>query len=57
MLFNICISDMQGELKCTLTEFAGDTSLSGEMDISKGRASLQEVLGGLEDKGHISINH
>lgn len=57
MLFNISICDMEGEIKCTLTEFAEDTKLSGEMDISEGRASLQEVLGGLEDKGHVSINH
>lgn len=50
MLFNISICDMEGEIKCTLTEFAEDIKLSGEMDISEGTAGLQEVLGGLEDK-------
>lgn len=49
-MFNISISDMEGEIKCTLTEFAEEPKLSGEMDISEGRASLQEVLQGWKTK-------
>lgn len=57
MLFIISISDMEGGIKCTLKEFADDTKLSGEVDIAAGRATLQGDLGGLDDKGHVSINH
>ncbi|KAJ7422191.1 hypothetical protein BTVI_15267 [Pitangus sulphuratus] len=51
VLFNIFISDMEDGIKCTLTEFASDAKLSGEVDSSEGRATLQEDLDGLEDKG------
>lgn len=51
MLFSISKSDMEGETKCTLTEFADGTKLSGEVDISEGRP------GWLEDKRHLNINY
>lgn len=54
-MFNLSISDTEGEIKCTLTEFAEDPKLSGEVDISEGTASLQEVLVGLEDNKRASI--
>lgn len=41
---NAFISDLEDEIKCTLTKFANDTEVSGEVDILKGRASLQKDL-------------
>jgi len=44
MLFNIFRSDLDDGIKCTLMKFANDIKLSGEVDTSKGRATLQEDL-------------
>lgn len=46
---NVFISDLKDWIKCTLTKFANDTKLSGEVDTLEGRASLQKDLDRLEE--------
>ena len=49
MLFSVFVSDVGDGIKCTLMKFADDTKLSGEVDTSEGRATLQAHLAGLEE--------
>ncbi|GAB0182576.1 mitochondrial enolase superfamily member 1 [Grus japonensis] len=48
-LFNVFISDLDDGIKCTLMKFVDNSKLSGEVDTSEGRATLQEDLGRLEE--------
>jgi len=48
-LFNIFTNDLDDGIKCILMKFMDDTKLSGEVDTSEGKATLQEDLGRLEE--------
>ncbi|GAB0189355.1 hypothetical protein GRJ2_001400800 [Grus japonensis] len=48
-------SDLDDGIKCTLMTFPDDTKLSGEVDTSEGRATLQEDLDRLEEWSNKSL--
>ena len=55
VIFNIFISDTDGETDCTLSRFADDTQLSGAAGMTEGRDTNQGGQDGLEKWAHVNL--
>ena len=48
MLFNICVSNVDSGIECTLSRFVNDTKLCGAANMLEGRDTIQRDLDRLE---------
>jgi len=52
VLFNIFINNLGREIECTLRKSAYDTELSGTVNTTEGRDTIQRDLDGIEKWAH-----
>jgi len=55
VVFNVFISDIHSGIECTLSKFAGDTKLTGTVDMSEGQDAIQSDLNRLEKWAYVNF--
>ena len=55
VLFNIVINDIDDRIECTLSNFADDIKLRGEVDMEEGKDAIQRDLNRLERWAQVNL--